>query len=74
MRNKSALPSAIQVKNRGKAIDTEEKLDVRSQLEKDERTVDILIMLGLLIVSTCTICDNAERIKGSAKTVTKVCV
>jgi hypothetical protein len=34
VRNKFASPNAIQVKNRGKAIDTEEKVDVRSQLEK----------------------------------------
>jgi len=41
VRNKFASPSAIQVQNQGKEIDTEEKLDVRSQLEKSERIVDI---------------------------------
>jgi hypothetical protein len=36
VRNKFASPSGIQAQNWGKAFDTEEKLDVRSQLEKSQ--------------------------------------
>jgi hypothetical protein len=39
------------VKNRRKTIGTEEKLDVISQLEKGERTVDIYRMLDSLTVA-----------------------
>ena len=42
-KQKSASPSAIKVKNRGKTIGTEEKLVVNGWLEKDEWIVDIML-------------------------------
>jgi hypothetical protein len=71
---KSTLPSAIQVKHRQKPIDTEEKLHVISQLEKGERIVDIFHNVRLTHSSIHTICDNADTIKESAKSGTKVFV
>jgi len=74
VRNKFASPSAIQVKNQGKAIDTEGKVDVRSQLEKMNELLTYVIMLDSLIVSTHTVCDNPERIKENAKSGSEVFV
>jgi len=41
--HKPTTASAIQVKNWWKTISTEEKLDVISLLEKDERIVDVCL-------------------------------
>ena len=60
---KSISPSAIQVKNRNKTIRTEEKLDIISQMEKGEKTVDLCHNVGHTHSSVHTICDNV----GSAK-------
>jgi len=40
-KRKSALPGAIQVKNRRKTISNEDKVDVICRLEKSERIVDV---------------------------------
>ena len=75
-KRKSASPSVIQVKNRRKTIGIEEKLDVISRLEKGERIVDILVCRNVRLAynSIPTIRDNADRIKESAKSGTKVFV
>jgi hypothetical protein len=62
-KHKSALSSAIQVKNRRKTISIEEKLHVISRLGKGERIVDICRNVTLAHRSVHTICDNADRIK-----------
>jgi hypothetical protein len=69
----SASPSAIQVKNQRKTINIEERLDAISRLEKGERIVDIRHNF-LILVYVHTICDNADRIKNSAKSGTEVFV
>jgi hypothetical protein len=69
---KSASPSVIQVKNRRKTMVTEEKLHVISRLEKGERIVDICHNVRLTHSSVHSIRDNADRIKESAKSGTKV--
>jgi hypothetical protein len=66
-KGKSASPSAIQVKNRRKTISIEEKLHVTNRHEKGERIVDIHRNARLTHSSVHTICDNADRIKESAK-------
>jgi len=71
-KHKSTSPSAIQVKNWQETISSEEKLDVIHWLEKGERTVDIRRNVRLTHSSVHTICDNADRITGSAKSGTKV--
>jgi hypothetical protein len=71
---KPASPSAIQVKNWWKTIGIEEKLHVISQFEKGERIVDICRNVRLAHNSVHTIRDNADRIKVSAKSGTKVFV
>jgi chromatin segregation and condensation protein Rec8/ScpA/Scc1 (kleisin family) len=48
---KSTPPNAIQVKNWQKIIDIEEKLDVISQLEKDEQILTYDIKLDALILA-----------------------
>jgi hypothetical protein len=48
---KSASPSAMQVKNRGKTIGIEEKLSVIMRREKGERIVDICHMSHSLMLS-----------------------
>jgi hypothetical protein len=73
-KRKSASPSAIQVKNWPKAVGTEEKLDVISQVVKGERIVDTCRNVRLAHSSVHTIRDNADRIKESAKSGTKVFV
>jgi len=70
----SISPSAIQIKNRRKTIRTEKKLDIISQMEKGEQTVDLCHNVGHTHTSVHTICDNADRIKESAKSRTKVFV
>jgi hypothetical protein len=71
---KSASRSAIQVKNRRKTINVEDKLHVISRLEKGERIVDVFHNVKLAHSSVHTIRDNADRIKESAKSGTKVFV
>jgi hypothetical protein len=68
---KSTPPS---VNNQWKTISIEEKLDVISRLEKGERIVDICRNIRLAHSSIRTICDNADKIKESAKSGTKVFV
>jgi hypothetical protein len=71
----STSPSAIQVKSLRKTIGTEEKIDVISQLgKKGEKIVDICRNVKLAHSSIHTICDNADRIKESATSGTKVFV
>jgi len=48
-------------------IRTEEKLDVISWPEKGEWIVDICHNVRFADISVCTIHDNADRIKESAK-------
>jgi hypothetical protein len=71
---KSTSPSAIQVKNQRKTNGIDEKTDVISQLEKGEQILDIRRNVRLAHSSVHTICDNADRIKGSAKSGNKVLV
>jgi hypothetical protein len=75
-KRKSISPREIQVKNQRETISTEEKLDVKSQLEKGEHTADVHCNARLTCISANKVCDNADRIKGSAKSGTKmfVCV
>jgi hypothetical protein len=55
-----------------KTIGNEEKLHVISQLEKGEQIVDISRNVRFVHSSVHTIRDNADRIKESAKSGTKV--
>jgi hypothetical protein len=73
-KRKFASPSAIQMKNRRKTISIQEILHVISRLEKGEQIVDICRNVRLAHSSVHTICDNADRIKQSAKSGTKVFV
>ena len=73
-KHKFAPPSTIPVKNWQKTSSIEEKSDIISRLEKDERIADIGCNVTFAHCSICTICDKAERITGSAKPGTKVFV
>jgi len=73
-KRKSTPPSAIQVKNRGTTISTEEKLDVISCLEKCERIVDIWRNVRFAHRSVRTVCDDADRITESVRSGPKVFV
>jgi hypothetical protein len=73
-KRRSASPIAIQVKNRRKTIGIEEELHVISWLGKGERIVDTCRNVRLAISSVHTVCHNADRIKESAKSGTKVFV
>jgi hypothetical protein len=64
---KSALPSAIHVKNQQKTIGSEEDLHVIIQLDKGERIVDMCHNIRLPHSSVHTIRANADGIKESAK-------
>ena len=64
---KFITPGAIQVKNPWKTIDTEEKLEVTSPLEKDEWIDDIFCGVRLAHSSKRIIHDNVDGIKESAK-------
>jgi hypothetical protein len=61
------LHSAIQVKNRLKAVSNEKKLNIITQLQKGDRTVDICCNVRLHLASVGTVHDNAKRIAESAK-------
>ena len=68
LHHKSTSPiCAIQVKNRRKTINTEEKLDIISLLQKGECSVDICHNVRLAYSIVRTICDNANRNIESAK-------
>jgi len=71
----STSPSAAQMKNRQKTITTEEKSDVISRLVKK---ISKLLTYGIMFRhahgSVCTVHDNADKIKESAKLRTKVCL
>jgi hypothetical protein len=69
---KSASPSAIQVKLWRKTIGNKEKLHVISQLETDERIVDICRNVRLAHSSVHTIRDNVDRSEESAKSGSKM--
>jgi hypothetical protein len=73
-KRKSASPSAIQVKNWRLTISIEENLDIISQPEKGEQIVDKCRNVRLVDSSVHTICDNADRLKESAKSGTEVSV
>jgi hypothetical protein len=73
-KRESALPSAIQVKNRGKTICIEEKFDVMCRLVKGERIAHMSCNFRLAYSSVHTIRDNADGIKESTKSGTKVFV
>jgi hypothetical protein len=74
---KSPSPCAVQVKGRWQTVSTEEKLDLIIWLEKGERIVDVYHNVRLTYTSSvCTVHDNVDRIKESAKsgTIVFVCV
>jgi hypothetical protein len=57
---KSISPSEIQVKNQQETIGTEEKLDVKSQLEKREQIADIRCNARLTCSTADKVPDNAD--------------
>jgi IS30 family transposase len=75
-KRKSTSPSAIQVKHWQKTVSIEELLKAISWLEKGEWIVDTCHNVRIVHSCTHTIHDNADRIKDSAKSRTKmfVCV
>jgi hypothetical protein len=72
-KHKSTSPSKIQVTNRRKTS-IEEKLEVISRLKKCDQIFYICHDVRLAHSSTHTIHDNANGIKASAKSKTKVFV
>jgi hypothetical protein len=64
---KSASLIAIGVNNGRKTIGIGEKLEIISRIEKHERMVNVCCNVKFTHCSIRTICDNADRIKGSAK-------
>ena len=62
------------MQNQPKTLSTEEKLDVISQLEKVNESVDICRNVRFAHISVHTIHDNVERIREGAKSGTKVFV
>jgi len=71
---KSTSPSAIQVKHWQKTVSIEKLLEAISWLEKGEWIVDTCHNVRTAHSCTHTICANADRIKESAKSRTKVFV
>jgi hypothetical protein len=71
---KSASPSVTEGKNWRKMISIEEKLHIINRPEKAEQIIDICRKVGLAHSSVRTIRDNADRIRESAKSRTKVFV
>jgi hypothetical protein len=71
---KSESPNAIQVKNRRKTIGIEENLRVIMRREKCKRIFYICRNVRLAHSSVHSIRDDADKIKGSAKSGTKVFV
>jgi hypothetical protein len=68
------LHSTVQVKSWQKAIGIEEQSNVISWLQEGEWIDDIYHIVRLTHSSVCMIRDNADRIKESAKSGTKVFV
>jgi len=66
-KRKSTSPSAIQVKRCQKTVSIEELLEAISWLEKGDTSHNVHSC-------TCTIRDNADRIKDSANSRTKMFV
>jgi len=62
------------MKNWWQTTSTEEKVDIKSQLEKGDQIVDVCHNVKLADGSICTICDNADRITESAKSGTEMFV
>jgi hypothetical protein len=71
-KRKSASPSAIEVKNQPKTIGIEEKLSITMLCEKGEQIVNICCNVTLAHGIVRKIHDNADRIKESAQSGTKV--
>jgi hypothetical protein len=71
---KSTLHSAMQVKNWRKLSGIEEQSEVISWLQEGEQIVDIYHNVRLAHSSICMIRDNADRIKESTKSGTKLFV
>ena len=71
-KHKSTSYSTIQVKNWQKTSGIEGKLVVMSWLWKGEKIVDIRHNVRFTHSNVRTICDNADRIKESAKSETVV--
>jgi DDE superfamily endonuclease./Tc5 transposase DNA-binding domain./CENP-B N-terminal DNA-binding domain. len=68
----STSPSTTQIKRQRKTICIEEKLEVINRLEKGERIANVCRALGWAKSTVRTIRNNADRIKESAKSGTKV--
>jgi hypothetical protein len=62
------------VKNRRKAINIEDKLDIKSRLGKGDKIVDICRVVRFAHSSSRIIPDNADRIKQTANSGTEVFV
>jgi hypothetical protein len=73
-KSKSTLSSITQVKNWQKTISTDDKLEVLSQLEKGEQTVNICHNVRFNHSNTRTIRDDADTITEKAKSGTNVFV
>jgi hypothetical protein len=73
-KRKSTSSNVIQVRNWQKPISTEEKLDVICQLEKGKQTVDLCHYVTVIHSSVRSIQDNADGIKGTANSGTKLLV
>ena len=61
-------------KNQWKTISTEEKLDLKNQVEKSKWIVDVCCNVWLTHSSVCTVCVNADGIKQITKSGTQVFV
>jgi len=73
-KRKSTSPNVIQVRNWQKTISTEEKLDIICQLENGKQTVDLCYYVTVIHSSVRSVQDNADRIKGTANSGTKLLV
>jgi len=71
---KSTSPSVIKVKSQQKTISIEEKLDIIFWLKKVEQIVDMCHNMRFAHIHVHAIHDIADRITGSAKSGTKVCL
>jgi hypothetical protein len=73
-KHKSTSPSTIQMTNRRETTGIEEKLEVISRLKNVNKFFTCVMMLRVANSDTHTIRDNANRIKASAKSRTKLFV
>ena len=64
---KSTSHSAVQVKNRQKAVNVGRKLNVTNLLEKGERFFYLCCNVKYVDISLCTIRDNADLLTENAK-------